>query len=265
MSVRKFNTKRARGSGSSSGGAKGRSSGSSVRKLPKRFSTTVVSSNRRRNTTTAGFIGIEHKFFDTFLVDAVIANSDDGSGGVVDPSASVIISSPPQGSGPSDRDGKKILIESISISGNVSFAHNSSASLKTMPIIYVALVMDTQTNGASMTSELALQNLSGTLSMAANPMKNLLRSTRFQTLKVWEMQPLMPAILGRFDANTYETMGFRIPFDLFKKVSIPVNFNGAGVDANVANVSDNSLHMIAFSSLAAFAKISYHCRIRFVG
>lgn len=257
--------KRNRAMSSSVGGAKGRQFGSSVRKLPKRFSSRSTASNRRRNTTTAGFVGIEHKFFDTFRVNSVIGASDDATGGVQDPSATVVISAPGQGTGPSQRDGKKILIESILISGVVILPDlNSQAAAFNIPSIYIAIVMDTQSNAASMTSELAFVNASGNILSAANPLKNLLRSTRFQTIKVWSITPQQPSFASD-ELNNLEIMGQTIPFEFFKKVSIPVNFNGAGTDASIANVSDNSLHVIAFSNVANYATITYSARIRFVG
>lgn len=260
MSVRKF--KRPRSGTSASSGRSHKKTGSTVRKF------NPPSSARRANTTTSGFMGIEHKFYDTFVTDRAVAAPDTVlmTGGVVDPSASLVVSSPAQGSGPSDRDGKKILIESILITGNIFFPllQNQTSVFTGNPTVYIALIEDHQSNAASMTSELALVNPSASVHLCASPLKNLLRSTRFTTHKVWTLNPqyMVPVsdVLDRFD-----TQGQRVPFEMFKKLNIKVNFNGTGVDANIANVSDNSLHVIAFCNFDGYAQINYNCRIRFVG
>ena len=46
---------------------------------------------RRRNVRTAGFLGIERKFYDTALTATALTASTDASGGEVDPSATSMI------------------------------------------------------------------------------------------------------------------------------------------------------------------------------
>lgn len=237
-----------------------------IARRPARGMAGGVPYRRNRNAATQGFVGIEHKFYDTFLIDEVIAATTGATAGVVDPSSSIVISAPAQANGPSDRDGKKILIESVLITGNVLFPKlvNQASTAIGNPTVYIALIEDHQTNAASMTSELALKNPSNDISLCANPLKNLLRSTRFTTHKVWTINPQMMPVTAD-QADKFDTQGQRIPFELYKKLNMKVNFNGAGIDANIANVSDNSLHMIAFTNFAAYAQINYNARIRFVG
>lgn len=218
------------------------------------------------NIRTAGFLGIEHKFYDTFLKDRVLTSSATATGGVHDPSVTSMISTPPQGTNASSRDGKKIVIESIQISGRVIMAEKTGlANLDTVPTIFIALVEDHQSNGAQMSSQEAFVNPSASLSLTTHPFKSLLRSARFTTHKVWMIEPPMPSAASFGGVNSSQMMGQQVSFDLFKKVQIPVNFNG-GTTADIANVVDNSLHIIAWSSDTSWPAImSYNARIRFVG
>ena len=52
---------------------------------------------RRQNLRTAGFLGIEKKFYDTSLVDAALTAPTDCTGGEHDPSATSMISAPAGG------------------------------------------------------------------------------------------------------------------------------------------------------------------------
>jgi len=61
-------------------------------------------------------------------------------------------------------------------------------------------------------------------------------------------------------------MARHVYFDWFIRLKgLKVKFN-AGTTASIANVIDNSLHIIAFASTTdPQAKISYNARLRFVG
>lgn len=253
---------RAYAKGSSGGKSRARYSG---RAGPSNLGSGAVGGRRRQNVRTAGFLGIEHKFYDTFLVDGSVASSLNATGGMVDPSATSLISTVPQGDTASSRDGKRIVIESIQVTGNVSsVAHSGLSVLDDTPEIWIALVMDTQTNAATMTSEAAFSNPGGALATSCSPLKNLLSGSRFQTLKIWNFQLPMPSCTANDTAQVL-IMGQSVPFDFYKKCEIVVDFNG-GTTAVVGNVVNNSLHMIAFSSDSSWnVKINYNARIRFVG
>ncbi len=213
-------------------------------------------------------LGVEHKFYDTFAEGEVVSNAADMTGARVDPPSS-LISTPAQGDGAQNRDGKLIIIDTIMISGVIqtptrteTATINNSAQF---PTIYIALVQDTQTNGANMLSEDCFTNPSNQIVLAGSPLKNLFNATRFNTLKVWEMDLKMAPAASNQTANTVSTAGQNMRFSGFLKVHIPVNFNG-GTTAVVGSVSDNSLHMIAFNNVSlSFVEISYNARIRFTG
>lgn len=233
---------------------------------PRALGIAAVGGRRRQNVRTAGFLGIEHKFYDTFQTAFTIVASNDASGGEVDPDSGVNISAPPQGDNASSRDGKRILVESVQINGQIVIPQrNGQATSDEMPSFFIALVQDTQTNAATLNSEDVFKNPSGNTTLGVNVVKNLLSGNRFITHKVWKMQAPMASLAAATVTDDLSVMGQLIEFELFKKLQMGVDFNG-GTTADIANVVNNSLHMIAYTNDNGWAaSIRYNARIRFVG
>ncbi len=219
----------------------------------------------RRNTATMGFLGIEKKFYDTNLNARAITAPTDATGGEADPSATSMISTPVRGDGEQNRDGKQINIINVSIKGTVSIPFRE---LVAGPVsgneCYVCLVQDTQTNGAQLNSEDVFKNTGATAVMASNPQKNLLFMNRFRILKSQKFL-LTPRTLSHFAVDSFSWNGEIRHFNWFLPLNMKVNFN-AGTTADIANVIDNSLHIICYTTeVGAVPVLSYNARIRFVG
>jgi len=225
--------------------------------------------NRRMqsmNRTQMGFLGIEKKFYDTTLVASAIPAPTDCAGAELDPSATSMISTPAQGDGEQQRDGKQIVIDYVELKGIIDTATvELNGSPAVASTVYVALVLDTQTNGAQMNSEDCYKNTSATANVATCPLRNLLFGSRFRILKssVFDVSPLTCTTAG---ADSFSYGNRQIPFHWFVPLKgLKVNFT-AGTTASVANVVDNSLHIIAFTNrLSLTPTLSYNARIRFVG
>lgn len=222
---------------------------------------------RNMNTRTAGFLGVEHKFYDTSLASGAIGAPVDCSGGEFDPSATSMISTPSQGDGEQTRDGKKMVIESCHINGIVYRGSTEGVADPNNPChVFVALVLDTQTNGAQLNSEDVFKNPLAQVTTAASPFKNLLHGPRFKVLKSARFD-MNYRTLASPVANSHASNGEARPFQWNVKFpkGLHVNFN-SGTTASVANVIDNSLHMIAFSTNGGAAcTLNYNARIRFQG
>lgn len=223
---------------------------------------------RALNVQTAGFLGIEHKFLETALIAQAITSPVDASGGEVDPSATSMISTPAQGDGEEQRDGKRIIIDSADIRMRLNLpASNAGFASPSNPVkVFVALVLDTQSNGAQMNSEDCFKNDSGDAQLAACPMRNLLFGSRFRVLRQGVFD-LTPVTLSHIAVNLFSHNGRSVIKYWHVKFpgGLPVNFN-AGTTASIANVVDNSLHMIAYSTTTTGTPtISYNARIRFRG
>jgi len=214
------------------------------------------------NATSAGFLGMETKFFDTYLYNATPSFALDCTGGEMDPSSTLSLASMAQGDGPSDRDGKKAVIKSVQVKGMVSVGNSVLAAVpSTVQRVYVALVLDTGTNGALLSSEDVFQNFAAQLPTNSSPFRNLLWNNRFRILKsqVFDVTPYDTTFVA---ANTYAHGATSKQFDWYVPLDLPVNFKDT--TALTANVVDNSLHIIAFQT-GANGKLHYNARVRFVG
>lgn len=222
---------------------------------------------RLRNAVTMGFLGIEKKFYDTALTLTALTANTDLTGAEFDPSTTSMISTPAVGDSEQNREGKRINILSVEVDGNVqSGGGELGANVANGIKVYVALVLDKQSNGAQMNSEDCFKSLGNHASLNVCPQRNLLFATRFQVLKK-QVFDITPNTLSHFAVDSFSWNGVEKTWRWFLRFpkGLQVNFN-AGTTASIANVIDNSLHIIAFAtSTAASASIAYNARIRFVG
>lgn len=216
--------------------------------------------------------GIEHKFYDNWATAKVVGDSILLEDGVIPlNNTPEIISAPPVGNTSRSRDGKRIVIDTIMIEGNVSVPWSDvavSVVPEDLPRVYVALVLDSQANGSQANlSEVMFTNPSAHSSTIPNPLKNLHSGVRFTTLKVWNLNfSDLTIVYDGFTGNV-EWSSEAKDFSCYLKVNIPVNFNGVE-DASVAAVNDNALYIVAFtdhSTAPLVPIISFNSRIRYVG
>jgi len=251
----------------SAGKRKHTSKSASVSKYNKSVSKSAKISAARAvaNAVTMGFMGIEKKFLDTTKSNTAIAANADCTGGEYDPSAGCTgcLSCPAQGDTEQSRDGKRIVIDSLILKGFVQNGESTGEAPEAASKIFVAVVLDTQTNGAQLNSEDVFKNTGAYALLNADPMKNLLFGGRFRILKSQTFDLTFNGVTGAVATlahnATRRDFDWYIPF----KGGLPVNLN-AGTDANVTNVIDNSLHVVAFSTIAG-SSIGYNARIRFQG
>jgi len=193
------------------------------------------------------------------------------AGGELNPDGTITgcLSAPAQGDGLPNRDGNKIMIKSILVQGVITIpVGQDQADQKTTPCIYLAIVQDKQTSGATLNSEDVFTNPAGVAVMAANPSRNINFSKRFKVLATWQYC-FPPNINTVNDQATFtiNTAGAHVNFTIGKKFKkfLPVQFN-TGTTANVTSVVDNSLHLVGFCSSTSYTpSISYNSRLRFIG
>lgn len=214
------------------------------------------------NVRTGGFLGIELKYVDSALVSSALAAPTAAAGGEQDPATLLALNAIAQGDGEQQRDGKQVCIKSVYVSGVVDVPVQANLTAGTIdPLIYVALVLDKQTNGAQLNSEDVFVNPGASAVTAASPLRNLQYTSRFQVLDSVVLHP--PARQLSFDGTNIESSGTRVPFKLSNTSDIITNYIATG--AVVAAIQDHSLHVIAYTSTTTGATISYNARVRFVG
>ena len=136
-------------------------------------------------------------------------------------------------------------MKSIQISGIVNIAAQANqTAADAASLVFLALVLDKQTNGAQLNSEDVYHNQGADGVLAACPLRDMNRSTRFQVLKTWRMQFDQPNM--SFDATNVEQGGAAKYFECYVKLDQKVEFTASA--GTVADISDNSLHMIGYTS-----------------
>lgn len=207
---------------------------------------------------------MELKFFDTGLATGTLAAPTDMTGGEHNPSGTVNLSAVAQGDGPSDRDGKQIIMKSIHVQGVIQIpSQASTTSLDVMPTCYVAIVMDKQTNGGIVVSEQIFKQTQATSATAGSPFRNLLFSKRYWVVKSTQIEMGQPAAAG--NGTNASIGGFQTPFNLHADLRNTVA-NFSAVEGTIANEVDSGLNLIAFCSTVGSAPvIIYGSRLRFVG
>lgn len=218
------------------------------------------------NARTGGLLGIEKKFVDC-AVGAVITAPTAATGGEFPPGSGITgcYTAPAQGDGPSNRDGNKIVVCEINCIGTIVVpAQINQTTADDSCVVYMALVQDTQTNGAQLNSEDVFSNPSGNAFNAANPLRNMSYTSRFKLLAIKKKQLRIPTLT--YDGTNIEQTGFHSPIQLKWKGKIPVTFTTASTTADIANVTDNSVQLVGFCSNASMIPAFYgNVRTRFYG
>lgn len=221
---------------------------------------------RRRNLRTAGFLGIEKKFLDVYASNVAIPAPTDCAGGEMQPEGGCTgcLSAPAQGDGEQQRDGRKIMLKSCFVTGNiVATTAQDQADALMQPQFFVALVLDTQANGATVVSEQVFTNPNDTPYVNSFPLRNLQYSSRYRVLDYKQLAP-DEVVVATDGAVTTSQRFSNISFKLAWNGNLPVTFTSTTAD--VANVADNAVHVIAFATDVSFTPlISYNSRVRFVG
>ncbi len=238
-----------------------------VRRPFKRPRRTVTRRRRRRPRTSynpriGGFLGIELKFYDQSAGENLTAPTD-ASGGEENPSATITLNTVIQGDGESNRDGRQIVMKKISVVGCVRQAlQTNQTATENAPLVLIALVHDTQTNGALLNSENVFVNPSADAELATKPFRNLQFIKRFRVLKRLQLKLQQPTVV--WDGTNIEQGGLFTPFKMHVPLNIPVNYSGTS--ETIANTVDNSLHIIAYcNDTSTVPRLLYNSRLRFVG
>ncbi len=220
---------------------------------------------RKRNIRTAGFLGIEKKFYDTSLVGGALTAPTDVSGGEHNPSATICLNSVTQGDGESQRDGRQIAMKSVHLKGQIRAAKQANQIASDQAGTYfIAVVQDTQTNGALLNSEDVFVNPAANANTATSLWRNLQFEKRFRVL--WKKRGALRDPNMVWDGTNIEQGGYEVPFEANLALR-DMKVNYSGTTETIANITDNSLSVVAFagSSVDLAPLLDYNARLRFVG
>lgn len=219
------------------------------------------------NVRYGGYLGQEKKYLDTYGTGSIVAN-DDMTGAEIDPVTVNCLNAVAQGDGATNRDGNKYAITEIHIKGAAFVqSQTNQTAADQPPQVFFALVQDKQTNAAQLNSEDVYTNpASGTTIGQGNPFRNIQFSKRFKVIRTLLMN--IPPGPITYDGTNIEQAGSRCPFEFYVKLKKPIYVECKGTSANVTDIVDNSLHMIAVQEsdqTTYTVSYFYNSRIRFYG
>jgi len=242
----------------------------SAKRVNKRYKTAPRKTTRSRrplNMRSGGWIGLERKFLDTGINNNALVTSATGSGCEYDPTTALCLNAPLLGDGQSNREGRQIAMDSITIKGTVSLTGEATLTYSVAPIVTVMLVLDTQTNGAQLSAEDVIEIPYSSTVNGGRPFQDLQYEQRFKILKsVTIACPPNPQVYNAAVPSVWN-QGQHIPFTITKNLrGLKTNFTLTGTDGTIATIADNSLHIVATISADQLSpRLYYNSRLRFYG
>lgn len=201
----------------------------------------------RRGYTTrtpGGQITAENHYFDADRTSLTVPSSGASWAGCeVDPLTLLSLFAPIQGDDIANRQGRKVFVKSIRITGRVQVPPAAAlAALYQQSLVRMVVYQDKQTNGAQSQAEDLLS--SGAASTSIFMSQNLANLGRFKVWKdkILKLDPYPSAGV----AASYAQGGTIIPFKFSIKPNCYVNYNSTN-GGTIADVIDNSFHFIAQS------------------
>jgi len=222
---------------------------------------------RYRPLRSALSSSIETKYYDTSKSAAALAAGGDWTGKELNPTTELCLNAPQQGTGATNRDGRFITMQSIEVTGSIYQAPQANqTAADTSPVVTLALVLDTQTNGGTATgldAELVYINPVNNAAANVTPLRNMLYTKRFKVLKVWSAQ--LNQLTSTYDGTNMEQNGNITTFKMFCNLkNLKTEFLGNA--GTVADITDNALFLIGTTAEASTVPtLYYNARLRFRG
>lgn len=211
------------------------------------------------------FFGLEEKYHDSGRNKTFVNSSSSMAGLEQDPGTDNCLNGIAQGDTESRRDGRKYSMTSAVVQGNLELTAYQTlfANITDLdPVtVFVALVLDKQTNGTQLNSEDVFSNPNGSTDTGSCPYKNMKFKNRFEILDMRKYAINQGAMAS--DGTNFASPAVVRYFELSSPLNVTVNCNGTG--STVADIIDNSLHVIAGADKASTVRITYSSRVRFVG
>lgn len=219
---------------------------------------------RPPNVRYGGFLGVENKFYDQYIV-STNAGTTAGTPIILSPQATAAftLNTVVQGDGESNRDGRAINMLSLHFRANVRLPpqQNLTASV-TSASGCIWIILDKQCNGAVPSATDIFSVLGGTTCHDVNLFNNLQFSKRFVVLK--KMKYRLGYKAAGYDGVNFDIFGEEISFD--KTINLKgMTVNYSGTSENVSNITDNSITVWFVSNSASTPVISWRSRLRFKG
>lgn len=207
---------------------------------------------------------VENKFVDYAVSNQSISVTLAGSES--DPATPLCLNGIAQGDGESQRDGRKVVMKKVEIRGLLrGQTQADQADIPQSQAIRLVLVQDTQTSGGNSLTGAQLSAENVFIDSASSDVLVMVKPASTKRFKILadRIVPLQITAAATDGTNT-NTSNFECkPFHIKKTLNIPVEYSDTG--ATVAEIVDNSLHLIAIASSTTTAILSYVSRVEFEG
>lgn len=210
----------------------------------------LLSSDSSQSAVSAFLYPPELKYFDISRDESTVPSNPGITDWIFNPNVGQICSVPLRGDGPQDFTGKAILIKSWNVRGAFFLNPTLNAAEGLRPRwVFIALVLDTQTNGTQCTSDQILQFVYSQNNPGHSaPFQNMDYSNRFLLLRreTWDLSPTTLSIdIGIApDPNSWQCAGRTQHFEFFIPLDVICNFKSFPAQSEISGVVDNSLHVV---------------------
>jgi len=225
---------------------------------------------RRRNAVTAGYLGLEIKYFDTyFAATTLAAPTTPGTTQRANPATLLSLNAVSTGDGPSNRDGKKIRLRSLYIKGTIYRAAVEDQAAPQEPIAgYVACVLDKQCNAAEIAPDQVYRNPMGAAIGNSCLFRNLEYSDRYRILRD-QVFSFGAGPQSAYALDKISNGGAMKHFEWYIPLNFDTLFNTVNpTAATIADIVTNAIGMVATATISSGNNtlvLTYNCRLRFVG
>lgn len=209
----------------------------------------------------------ENKYFDSVLAATSIpATAASWASTELDPTTLNCLFAPVQGTGISDRIGRKVHVTKLKLRGVVHYTSVTSQTVvKPFPWVRIIVVQDMQTNGAQLNGEDVMQASTTAAAISQTvTYQNLANFGRFKILK--DKTIMMNTVENADNANVtsgsidFGNYPFKCTIKFRKPVVVHYNSTNGGT---VADAVDNSFHVLAIGTDTS-CQLLYSCRTVFV-
>ena len=221
---------------------------------------------RQANARSGGSFGHEVKFLDLACSDVPIVQSDTIAGAAISPESPANIgclNAPPRDTSASGRIGHEICLKSLIIKYAIRATPSvDPAAFLDKPIVNLAVILDTQTNGDPINTSLLWKNLAGNAAGSMCALRDMSNTHRYRILKRKTVRMSVTDYSNTTkDVGANEYLG---QFNLNLR-NLCTTFAVDTTTASYTNIKDNSIHLIAWKNNGWVLDISYNARLRFMG
>lgn len=224
----------------------------------------------RLNRVTGGFLGLENKFKDTYWSSQAVGDYNDPALASMTPTGSSSIVEISAGTGPSNRDGREVTVNSILIRGTLK-------DIPDDPVTHVCddrsvrllLVQDTQANGALPALGDILDNANAVATtngeLGINNFNNLENSSRFKILHDEILELTQGPAIYNYGTSVVSNAVRKHHFQIYKPVNFKVSYDGTA--GTLGTIVKNNIILVVYASEStrAYLYLDAQARVRFMG